>query len=73
MVEKFLEANWYMKIAYIVGIIVFIITYLLAIVSGGFLGLALGWIPAGFAGAFFGILWPMTLLIIIWIYNQIAH
>ncbi len=61
-----MENNPYSTIAYIVGLIVFAIIWLVAITEWGFLfGIMFGWIPALIAGVVGGLIWPLVVGIIV--------
>ena len=50
----------------IVGIISFVVIWIYAIASWGFLiGLAVGWFPALIGGFILGILWPLVIIVIL--------
>ena len=56
----------YMIGVWITGVISFIIIWLYALASWGFLiGLMAGWIPALIVGVILGFLWPLVLLAVI--------
>jgi len=61
----------YTTIAAIFGVIIFIGIYLYSIVEHGLIGIALGWIPAIMAGGFLGMLWPLLLIGIIFVFKFI--
>lgn len=47
----------------IVGVPAFLIAWIYCMASYGFLGFALGWIPAGFAALIIGALWPLWVVL----------
>ena len=55
--------NGYMVGVWIVGVLSFIVIWLYALVSWGFLiGLMIGWVPALIGGFILGWLWPLVVL-----------
>ncbi len=56
----------YGVIGFIVGFIVFTISYIYCIATYGFLfGVGLGWLPSAIVGFIAGLLWPFVLLAVI--------
>ncbi len=57
---------WYVWCGWIIGGLVFLVVWVAAIVLlGWFMGLIAGWIPAAILGFISGILWPVTLFLLI--------
>lgn len=52
----------YRDIAYFVGIVVFIVSWVICSYSAGFTGFLLGWIPSLLVGYLAGAAWPVTIL-----------
>jgi hypothetical protein len=62
-------SDGYYAMAGIVGFITFVVIWIYALVSWGFLlGLFLGWIPALIGGVIIGYLWPVFGLLLLWIF-----
>lgn len=58
--------NLYQTIAFFVGIIAFVVIWIYAIVSWGFLlGIAIGWFPAIIGALLIGGLWGLIVIIIL--------
>lgn len=58
------EGEFYLLMAKILGVPVFLAAWVYAIVTHGFfLGVGLGWIPALVVGFIAGLLWPFVLII----------
>ena len=66
------EIPWYKVGGYITGFLSFLAIWIFAFASWGFLlGLMFGWIPALIGGFILGFLWPLVLLVVLWIVAQI--
>ena len=60
--------NGYKIGAWITGVIVFFLVWIIALFEWGFLvGLAIGWFPAAIAGVVGGLLWPILALLVVYI------
>ncbi len=61
-----MKSDTYIVIAWIVGLIVFAITWLFAMTEWGvLLGLMFGWIPALIAGVVGGLIWPFVVGVVV--------
>lgn len=62
----FMKPDTYFTWAVITGSIIFIVVWIYAMVSWGFLiGITIGWIPGLIAGVIGGFLWPVAVLVLI--------
>ena len=60
------EKNWYWIGFFITSVITFIICWIYAIASWGFLlGVGLGWIPSLFIAIIAGFIWPLIALVLV--------
>jgi hypothetical protein len=60
-----MRSDTYLVGTWITGVIAFIVIWIYALASWGFLlGLMFGWIPALIGGAIIGLLWPLVVLLI---------
>ncbi len=60
------SSGTYLVGAWITGVIAFIVIWIYALASWGFLlGLMFGWIPALIGGLIIGLLWPLVVLLVI--------
>lgn len=57
--------DWYGIGAYITGAIVFFGTWIVCSLTYGFLGFALGWMPAIILAGIVGMLWPLAVLLLL--------
>jgi hypothetical protein len=55
------EGN-YMVGVWIVGVLSFIVIWIISLFSWGLLGIVFGWIPALIGGVILGFLWPIVVL-----------
>ena len=63
--------EWYIGIAILSGIVSFACIWLYALLEWGLLlGLLFGWLPALIGGFFIGLLWPVVVIIMFWIYKS---
>ncbi|MBP9864213.1 hypothetical protein KBC54_02065 [Patescibacteria group bacterium] len=61
-----MDGSQYMIGVWITGVLSFVVIWIYALVSWGFLfGLMFGWIPALIGGAIPGFLWPLVLLAVL--------
>ncbi len=62
----------YMVGAWIVGVLSFIAIWLYSLAEWGFLlGLTIGWVPALIGGTILGFLWPLVVLALIILFNNL--
>jgi len=61
-----MSGDTYLVGAWITGVIAFIVIWIYASASWGFLlGLMFGWVPALIGGSIIGLLWPLVVLLIV--------
>lgn len=57
--------DWYGVGAYITGLITFFVIWVYCSVTYGFLGFALGWLPAMIVAGIVGLLWGLLVLLLV--------